>query len=94
MTEEQTLIFTASGVRLDVLISGDALSRSRAAALIEEGRVTVDGKVIVKPSFKAPEGAKVVAFLPEVRKTETMPEDIPLDILYEDEALAVINKPA
>ncbi len=94
MTEEQTLIFTASGVRLDVLLSGDALSRSRAAALIEEGRVTVDGKVVLKPSFKAPEGAKVVAVLPEVRKTETMPEDIPLDILYEDEALAVINKPA
>ena len=94
MTEEQTLIFTASGVRLDVLLSGDALSRSRAAALIEEGRVTVDGKVILKPSFKAPEGAKVVAALPEIRKTETLPEDIPLDILYEDEALAVINKPA
>ena len=94
MTKEQTLTFTASGVRLDVLLSGDALSRSRAAALIEEGRVTVDGKVILKPSFKAPEGAKVVAVLPEVRKTETLPEDIPLDILYEDEALAVINKPS
>ena len=92
--EEPILIFTGSGVRLDVLMSGGTLSRSRAAALIEEGRVTVDGKTVLKPSFKAPPGAVVSAVLPPVRETETLPEDIPLEILYEDDSLAVISKPA
>lgn len=92
--EEQILSFTGSGVRLDVLMTGGILSRSRAAALIGEGRVTVDGTVITKPSFKAPPGAEVSALLPPVRPAQTQPEDIPLEILYEDEALAVISKPA
>ena len=94
MAEETHLTFAGSGIRLDVLMTGEALSRSRAASLIEEGHVLVDGKIVTKPSFKAPAGALVEAVLPPVRETETLPEDIPLDIVYEDDTLAVINKPA
>ena len=94
MAEDDRLFLTGSGVRLDVLMAGDTLSRSRAAALIEEGRVTVDGQVVIKPSFKAPAGAAVVVTLPPVRETALLPQDIPLDILYEDDCLAVISKPA
>ena len=94
MAEETHLSFIGSGVRLDVLMAGETLSRSRAASLIEDGLVCVDGKTVTKPSFKAPAGALVEAVLPPVRDTETLPEDIPLDILYEDDMIAVICKPA
>ena len=95
MSEEpEILTLTGTGVRLDVLVSASGLSRSRAAALIGEGCVTVNGLVIGKPSFKAPAGAEVKVTLPPVRDTEVLPENIPLSILYEDECLAVIEKPA
>ncbi len=94
MAKETHLTFVGSGIRLDVLMTGGTLSRSRAASLIEEGQVLVDGNIVTKPSFKAPAGALVEAVLPPVRETETLPEDIPLDIVYEDDTLAVINKPA
>lgn len=81
------------GRRLDVVLSSDGLSRSRAAALIEQGCAAVNGKVQTKPSFKAPPGAMIVLSLPPVREAQAKPEDIPLSILYEDAHLAVVVKP-
>ena len=82
-----------NGQRLDLLLADGDISRSQAARLIREGAVTISGIVVTKPAFVAETGAKVVLTLPEVQEFEAKAEDIPLSVLYEDEALAVVNKP-
>ena len=79
--------------RLDKLLVSDTLTRSRAASLIHEGRVTVNGKVVSQPSFKPKYGDVVVVNVPESEDTANIAEDIPIALLYEDESLAVVIKP-
>lgn len=92
MTERIEL--TASGKsRIDKLISDNSeLSRSAAAKLIENGLVTVDG-VIPKKNAVPVEGALVEITLPEPQAVDIVPENIPLEIVYEDDDLLVVNKP-
>lgn len=92
MTER--IEFIAAGeCRLDKLISDNSeLSRSAAAKLIENGSVTVDGKVSRKKDVPNV-GASVVITLPEPQAGDILPEDIPLEIVYEDDDLLVVNKP-
>ena len=86
--------FTGNGERLDVLLSADGeLSRSRAAALIKEGCVTVDGREEIKPSYKAEPGQTIRLDLPEPKPAKAEAQDIPLEILYQDAHLAVVVKP-
>lgn len=88
--------YTGDSRRLDVLLTdeGLAITRSQAARLIREGQVTVAGKVVLKPSFIADDGVIVVLNLPEITEIEAKAEDIPISVLYQDETLAVVNKPA
>lgn len=80
--------------RLDVLCAQTAnASRSQAAKWIESGLCTVDGKVQAKTSFKVAKGAKLTLEMPEAVESTVEKEDIPLDILYEDEDVAVVVKP-
>lgn len=80
--------------RLDVLCAQAAqASRSQAARWIESGLCTVDGKVQTKPSFKAAAGAALRLQVPEAVESTVEKEDIPLEILYEDEDVAVVVKP-
>ena len=84
------------GERLDVFlarmaIQGDPLSRSRIQKLITDGNVTVDGKP-AKASLRLAASAVVAVELPEPEATDIAPENIPLDILYEDEDVIVVNK--
>jgi 23S rRNA pseudouridine1911/1915/1917 synthase len=83
------------GTRLDQHLVGlfSELSRSAIQKLIEGGRVLVNGQV-VKASYKVRHGDQLRVFPPEPTHELPVPEDIPLDILYEDEYLAVINKPS
>ena len=83
-----------SPLRLDVAVCEflPELSRSAAARLIEEGCVTVNGKAVTK-SVKVKNGDTLEITLPDVREDENLPQDIPLDIVYEDEHLLVVNKP-
>ena len=67
-------------------------SRSYLKGLIDEGRVLVAGKV-VKSSFKVFEGATITVNIPPVKEVEIIPENIPLDILYEDDDVILVNKP-
>ena len=90
----ETLIFSGDGRRMDVLIAGDGLSRSRAAHLIESGHVTVNGKPELRPAFKPQSGAQIRVEIPEAAPARAEAQDIPLTILYEDENLAVVEKPA
>ena len=92
------LIITVSsdgdGVRIDKLISesGHDISRSAAAKIIEEGGVTVNFKVVSK-NYKCRENDKIVIQIPEAKPLEATAQDIPLDIVYEDKDLLVVNKP-
>ena len=81
------------GVRLDKLIAdGTELSRSAAVKLIEQGNVLVNGSPAGKKDIPAA-GAAVEITLPELQSTDILPENIPLDIVYEDDDLLVVNKP-
>lgn len=85
---------TADGRRLDVLLSEAAgITRSAAARLIEDGQCSVDGKTETKTGLKAKAGAAVVLTIPAPKPAIPQPEDIPLDILYQDDDLAVVIKP-
>ncbi|MDQ0457110.1 RluA family pseudouridine synthase [Rhizobium paknamense] len=69
-------------------------SRNRIKALIEQGAVEVNGKAVSEPKRKIRPGDSVVIALPEPEDAEPQGEDIPLDVLYEDDDLIVIAKPA
>jgi 23S rRNA pseudouridine1911/1915/1917 synthase len=83
------------GLRLDVFLSqkDPTLSRSRAKGLIEDGDAIVDGKP-VRASHRLRSGEKVSLRKPPPVPSEIVPEEIPLSILYEDEAVIVVDKPA
>jgi 23S rRNA pseudouridine1911/1915/1917 synthase len=83
------------GKRLDAFLSEkvDGWSRSRLRRLIDEGDVLVNGSSS-KPSYKLRENDEIEIELAEPPVARFEPENIPLDIVYEDEQLAVINKPA
>ncbi len=70
------------------------LSRSRLQYLIKDGQVQVDGKIIGKNGFVIEEGMTVSIEIPAVINTDLIPEDIPLDIIFENEDLLIINKAA
>jgi 23S rRNA pseudouridine1911/1915/1917 synthase len=86
----------AAGRRLDQWLSaalGPAFSRNRVQALIRQGAVQVGDKVTTEANRKVSEGDRVSIELPEPESAEPQGEDIPLDVLYEDADLIVINKP-
>ncbi len=73
---------------------GPELSRSRVQSLIADGHVTVDGAPVRESRLKLREGMRIAVATPEPEPAEPQPENIPLDILYEDADVAVIDKPA
>ena len=82
-----------AGMRLDAYIAAVSdLSRSAAARLIEAGSVTVNGRLAEKKRAIA-DGDVVEITLPAPEECEAQPEDIPLDVVYEDDDIIVINKP-
>lgn len=84
----------ADGDRLDVILSRDGeLTRSRAAALIKEGCVTVNGKAESKPSCKPNAGVLIQLDMPQIKPARAEAQDLPLEILYQDAHLAVVIKP-
>jgi len=93
---EKTIELSASegGERLDKYITQMVpdLSRSRAQKLIEEGLITVNGG-IAKPSYRLEVSDLVVVRIPPPEILEVRPESIPLDIVYEDKDIIVVNKP-
>ena len=84
-----------SGQRLDRFLVRHLpeLSRTRIQSLVEAGRVQVSGAV-VKPSYRVEAGNLVTLQIPEAPPARVEAETIALDVLYEDEQIAVINKPA
>jgi 23S rRNA pseudouridine1911/1915/1917 synthase len=85
----------ASQIRLDILLTQthDNLTRSHAQKLIRHGNVKINNKTVTKPGFIANIGDSLIVNIPENQELNLTPEDIPLDIVYEDSDLLVINKP-
>jgi 23S rRNA pseudouridine1911/1915/1917 synthase len=85
-----------AGQRLDRMLTTRVadLSRSRLKALIEQGQVSVGGAVLRDPAYHVKAAETVVVDVPEAAPAEPAAEDIPLDVVFEDDAIIVINKPA
>ncbi len=95
--EEKIIIVTEENdnTRLDSFLSSldDAKSRSYVQKAIEEGNVLVNQKVIKKPSYKVFEGDEIRFTFLEDKPLDVVKKDIPIDIIYQDDDLLVINKP-
>ena len=68
-------------------------SRSFFQKLIRDGQVTVNDRIMTKSGASIHGGDRIVLMIPEPAKTEIVPEEIPLDILYEDRDVLIVNKP-
>lgn len=82
-------------LRVDAYLANldETHSRSFYSKLIKEGQLSVNSKVVTKPSFVLSEGDVVEIDIPEPKPLEVLAEDIPLDILYEDDDVIIVNKP-
>lgn len=94
---DNTAVFEADsgdvGERIDkFIVEKTSLSRSLIAKLLDNGAVTVHGKVVAK-NYKLRPGDSVEVVFPEPEADVALPEDIPLDVIYEDSDIIVINKP-
>jgi 23S rRNA pseudouridine1911/1915/1917 synthase len=83
--------------RLDKAIARDVpeaamLSRTRLARLLAEGAVAIDGRVVTDAKARVSEGAEVAVTVEEAEESDIRPEAIPLDIVFEDDDLIVVNK--
>lgn len=96
-TELREIVFSElSAKRLDKYLAEQILQLSRAKiqSMISAGEVKVNEKVITKPAFKLETGDKVSAVITEVNEEHPLEQNIALDVIYEDENVIVINKPA
>lgn len=94
-TEVLTIDRTLPSGRLDTYLRGKfpAVSRGAIQRLIEEGHISVNGRR-VKPTHTPHAGDRVEVHWPEAKSAEAQPEEMALDVLFEDDALLVLNKPA
>ena len=86
----------SAGARLDAFLAGAIadLSRSRLKTLIQGGQVTIDGATVVEPKHPVNAGDVAAVIVPPAAPAEPTGEPIPLSVVYEDDALIVIDKPA
>ena len=83
-----------AGERIDAFLRRKTeLSRSRVSELILGGALSVNGKEQLKPSLKVEAGQRICLSVPDTQTVDIVPQDIPLDILYQDRDIVVINKP-
>lgn len=88
------VICEENGTRLDsFLAEKTGKTRSFIQKLLEDSAVSCNGAVVRKASYKVKSGDEIVFELPEPKTAEITPQDIPLEIVYEDDALLVVNKP-
>ncbi len=96
-TIEARIDAASDGMRLDRALASllPDLSRERLKALIRDGQVSAQGgRPVVDPAFKVTDGQGYAVALPPPAEAQAVPQDIPLTIVYEDDSLIVIDKPA
>jgi 23S rRNA pseudouridine1911/1915/1917 synthase len=93
---QQFIVGDDDGIRIDKFLSDNLpdVSRSQIKNIIESGNVSMDGEIVQKAGAKIKSGSEIKILLPEDEGDGLVPETLPLDILYEDENVIVINKPA
>jgi 23S rRNA pseudouridine1911/1915/1917 synthase len=98
--DEQEVVFVVqdgegAGERLDqvLVVHLPELSRAQAQRLVKAAAVTVNGRPS-KPSYRVQIGDRVIVHIPAEVPERVLPEDIPLDVIYEDQVLLAVNKPA
>ena len=93
---KQKVLIAELEQRLDVILAGThgIGSRNQAQKAIRAGRVTVEDKVVYRPSHKVMRGSTIKWHTPIIEPMRLVPQSLPLDIIYEDQSLLVINKPA
>jgi 23S rRNA pseudouridine1911/1915/1917 synthase len=95
-----TLALPGGGARLDKALAAElsagpsALSRTQIQRLIEDGLVTVAGQVVTRPGFRVERAAEAQVRLPPAAPSHHAAENIPLTILFENDDLLIVNKPA
>ena len=99
MNEGKIRSFTVNdddaGIRIDMFLAEHTgLSRSRVKGFIKDGFTVVNGEPITKPSYQVTSGDHIGLSIPSVTEPAFLPEKIPLDIIYRDEHIIVVNKPA
>lgn len=82
-----------SGIRIDKYINIDGVTRARLKKLIEDGCLTVNGQIVDKTNYKTKCNDKIVLKIPIPEELNICAENIPLDIVYEDDSVIVVNKP-
>lgn len=94
--EIRTLKVAEGGERLDRYVAAalDGLSRTAVQRLIDAGDIVVNGKSDMAAAYRLRSGDEVMIRIPDPQPVELIPEAIPLDVVYEDSSLLVINKPA
>ncbi|MBQ8803533.1 MAG: RluA family pseudouridine synthase [Tyzzerella sp.] len=94
MTRQFDILEEQAGTRIDKFLSEalPEISRSYIQKLIKEEQITVNGKA-VKSNYKLGSGDVLILEEPELKEPDILAEDIPLDILYEDSDLLIVNKP-
>src|SRR5436309_7999256 len=94
-SEKLVVAAEEAGERLDRVLAARVaeLSRSRHKELILAGRVAIDGATIRDPSHRVNAGGRIMLDLPPPEETEIGPENIPLNVVFEDDELIVIDKP-
>jgi 23S rRNA pseudouridine1911/1915/1917 synthase len=95
-SEEVLIGGEEAGERLDRVLAARivSLSRSRLKALILEGAITINGRTIRDPGYRVKSGEAIRVSIPEPEPAEPQGENIPLNVVYEDDDLIVIDKPA
>lgn len=90
----ETVIADRPGERADQLLARvlDGLTRSAAQKLLDDGRVTANGKAL-KKNARPDEGTVLTVDIPDPEPVDIVPQNIPLDVVYEDEDVVVVNKP-
>ena len=84
-----------AGTRIDCFLAShlDGVTRSAAQKLLEGGAVQVNGKAVAK-NYKLTGRETLSVTLPEAEEADLIPQDIPLDVVYEDADVIVVNKPS
>ena len=94
MDDHLSITAQESGARIDALLARcvEDLSRSAAQRLLDEGRVLLDGRP-VKKNYKCAAGDCFTLTLPDAAEVPLIAQDLPLDVVYEDGDVIVVNKP-
>lgn len=94
MADIFNFVCKASGVRIDKFLVDnlEGFTRSAVQKIIDEQNVKVNDKIVAK-NFKCKAGDKIEIFVPDAKPLEAVPQNIPIDIVYEDDDLLVLNKP-